>query len=134
MPSACFALHLLVLWPNQPTVMSVLAQLIFSFVTLKVPNACRKKKPQKQTAANGYGSARRKRQPVKIIHENDVIGLSLNVAHQTLISLVEAQCSERQRTLSRPDMCHQSTISAELRSTVNLVYATCYIYATLKTK
>lgn len=133
MPSVYLARQFLVLWPTQPAVMSALAQLIFSSVTLKVPNACQKKSPQKQTAENGYGSMLTKRQPVKIIRENDVIGLSLSIAHQTLVSLIKVQCSERRRTLRRLDMCHTSTIS-EWRSTVNLAHATCFVYATLKTK
>lgn len=54
-----------------------------------------KKNPQKQTAENGYGSVQTKRQPVKITH--DVIGLSLNIAQQTLVSRIQVHCSERQR-------------------------------------
>lgn len=52
-PSVCFPLQLLVLWPTQPTAMSALAQLIFGFITLKAPNACRKKEPTKTNSREG---------------------------------------------------------------------------------
>lgn len=87
--------------------MSTLAQLLFTSITLKVPNACRKENPQKQTAENGHGSTLTITQPVKIIHENDVIGLSLNTAHQTLKFL------KHQRTLRKLYMWHKTTISGE---------------------
>lgn len=87
-PLSRFALQLLVLWPMRPTVMSVLAQLSFGFITLKVPNACRggkkkqQKNPHQQTAQKGYGSMLTTRQFAKTLRGDDLIGWSLNTEGQ----------------------------------------------------